>query len=102
MCSAAIAPAQHGPSSHSEGCGSGRRVSNPHPPSTCLLASLSFSQICLVWKRERWGGGAELLGVEEGESTEGREVGSAVEVNAGRKRRRRDLFAWCFRRCLVK
>lgn len=52
----------------------------------CLLHS-AFHSSAWFGQRERWGGGAELVGVEEGESTEGKGDDRVVETDAGRKRR---------------
>lgn len=100
MCSMAIVPAQSGPSSHSEGCWRGWRVSGPRAAGVYLPASLRLLQSVWSGQSEWWGGGAELLRRVKAER--GREVGSIVKENAGKKKGQCGLFAWCFRSCSVK
>lgn len=85
MCSTAIAPAWCDPSSHREGCWRGWQVSNPHPTGVCLPASLSLSQICLVWAEGEVGRRSRAAGSEESESTEGKGDDRVVERILGRK-----------------
>lgn len=51
------------------------------------LLHWAFHRSAWLGQRERWGGGAELLGVEESGSMEGKGDDRVVEMDAGRKRR---------------
>lgn len=66
--------------------GGGRSLAPTLLVCACLLHS-AFHTSAWFGQRERWGGGAELLGVEESGSTEGKGDDRVVEMDAGKKRR---------------